>query len=338
MGELRQVLRQINESLSQTDAALDRLQQTYEAGPAADEAVTALAAKSGTEAGSDKVSLLSLKNGSMLAYVSSLLLLVGEKLSPEGSTGERGRAGAIEQRVCLERGIKPLEKKLGYQLDKLTRAYVRLQKEHAAAAERARARSEADANADADSSDEEDEEALSYRPNAGALAATAAPGGGRGDERGGTYKPPKIAAALPPQRGQHFEDRFNAQDHKDRSSRSRMQAMDEFIREQADRPEWEASVGANIVDHGKGGIKSARDHDRDSEMTRFEEENFTRLNSVGNKAEKRKAKQRERFAKVSMIGGEDFSIFSSKRRLEDSTARKAHKKPRSSWDRAKKKL
>ncbi|AGO11213.1 AaceriACL051Cp [[Ashbya] aceris (nom. inval.)] len=337
MGELRQVLKQINESLLQTDAAIDRLQQTYEAGPAADEPVTALAAKSGTEAGSDKVSLLSLKNGSMLAYVSSLLLLVGEKLeSREGSTGERGRAGAIEQRVCLERGIKPLEKKLGYQLDKLTRAYARFQKEHADAAERARARSEA--NEEADSSDESEEEALNYRPNAGALASAGAPAGGRHDERSGAYKPPKIAAALPPQRGQHFEDRFNAQDHKDRSSRSRMQAMDEFIREQADRPEWEVSVGANIVDHGKGGIKSARDHDRDSEMTRFEEENFTRLNSVGNKAEKRKAKQRERFAKVSMIGGEDFSIFSSKRRLEDSTGRKAHKKPRSSWDRAKKKL
>lgn len=43
-------------------------------------------------------------------------------------------------------------------------------------------------------------------------------------------------------------------------------------------------------------------------------------------------------AKVNMIAGEDFSIFNSKRKLEDSTSRRGNKKSRNAWERAKKKL
>lgn len=41
---------------------------------------------------------------------------------------------------------------------------------------------------------------------------------------------------------------------------------------------------------------------------------------------------------MNVIGGEDFGIFSSKRKLEDSTSRRGAKKTRSAWDRAQRRL
>ena len=118
-----------------------------------------------------------------------------------------------------------------------------------------------------------------------------------------------------------------------------MQAMDEYLKEESDQPEWATSIGANIVNHGKGGIKSLRATEKERDVTRYEEDNFTRMNNMGtSKVEKRKQKQRERMAKVNIIGGEDFSIFNSKRKMEDSTSRRGTKKTRSAWDRAKRRL
>ena len=49
-------------------------------------------------------------------------------------------------------------------------------------------------------------------------------------------------------------------------------------------------------------------------------------------------KQRERAARANIIGGEDFGIFNSKRKLEDSTARRGNKRSKTAWERAKKRL
>ena len=188
---------------------------------------------------------------------------------------------------------------------------------------------------------------MSYRPNV-IKSKSISKGKGKKDEddnkkqlnKDSIYKPPKISAMLPPtQASQHFEDKFNAKEHKDHSNRSRMQAIDEYLRDQSEQPDWESSIGANIVDHGRGGIKSLRDTERERRVTEYEEENFTRINHLGmNKAERKRMKQRERAARANIIGGEDFGIFNSKRKLEDSTSRRGNKRSKTAWERAKKRL
>ncbi|KAG0678051.1 hypothetical protein C6P41_004451 [Kluyveromyces marxianus] len=336
-AELSAVLNTIKESLKSCGESLDKLEEVYE-----DE--------SGESWRGDKVSLLSLKNGSMLSYLSSLMVVLGEKLGKDG-VASRGREEAIEQRVVLERGVKPLEKKLGYQLDKLTRAYMRMEADLQASQVSSTSGKEKEKEAaeeEEDSSESEDE--TQFRPNGSAMVTGKTSGKASGKARaeanaassadaeasGSIYRPPKISAALPPQH--HFEDKFNAQEHKDKSSRSRMQAMEEYLKETSEQPEWEASIGANIVNHGRGGVKTSRDTERERDIQRFEEENFTRLNPNGSKVDKRLKKQREISAKVNMIAGEDFSIFNSKRKLEESTSRRGSKKSRNAWERAKRKL
>ncbi|SCU84708.1 LAFA_0D11540g1_1 [Lachancea sp. 'fantastica'] len=366
MSSLNSVLHQINESLSSTSESLEALKRQYEQPASEHNGVKGRVIQDILKVGDDvdKVSLLSLKNGSLLAYVNSLVQVVGEKLSRQDMTSSQGRNSSVEHRVVLERGVRPLEKQLSYQLDKLTRAYTRMENEYTTAEKRAMEKQEqklqnGDDQSDNSSAEEDSEdEAMSFRPNAGALVekSTSARSSRKptskvpdsnsnnegedeeeGAESSATYRPPKISAMLPP-RQHHFEDKFNAQEHKDRSGKSRMQAMDEYVREMSEQPEWEASVGTNILNHGKGGIKSSRDAEKEQRVKNYEEENFTRLNLKGNKAERRKAKQRERAARVNMVGGEDFSIFNSKRKLEDSTSRQATKKPRGAWDRAKRRM
>ncbi|XDT32131.1 Sas10/Utp3/C1D family [Nakaseomyces glabratus] len=349
---LKSTLREINESLKATSESLDKLQDQYEAGLPIEGGLKKYLGKDGS--GNEQVSLLTLKNDSMLAYLNSLLHILHDKMDRTGErvTADGHRERTIEHRVVLERGVKPLEKKISYQLDKLTRAYTRMEKEYTDAEKRAAEKSAHREAEDSDSADDSSDEELSYRPNASALVASKDKTSrdrknkgdeGEGDESGedeeksGVYRPPKINAVLPPQQ-HHFEDRFVARDHKNKSNRSRMQAMEDYIKENSEQPDWESSIGANIVNHGRGGVKSLRDTEKECQVTTYEEENFTRLNVGSSSAEKRKQKQRERNAKVNIIGGEDFSIFNSKRKLEDSTSRRGNKKSRNAWDRAKRRL
>ncbi|KAK5778885.1 small subunit rRNA maturation protein LCP5 PWA37_001215 [Arxiozyma heterogenica] len=378
MSSLQAILESINGSLKTTLESVSKLENLYGEGQEDKSNGFESFFDSKDKASSsskERVSLLSLKNGAILSYVQSLLMIAHDKMDPDcrDPTGDKGRQLAIENRVVLERGVKPLEKKLSYQLDKLIRAYRRMEKEYMDAERRAteklsridhddRSHSDEENNSDdskssssdSDSSDEEEEE-MSYRPNV-IKSKSIRKDKGRGHESGeeeennennkqpkkdGIYRPPKISAMLPPTAhiSQHFEDKFNAKDHKDHSNRSRMQAIDEYLRDQSEQPDWESSVGANIVDHGRGGIKSLRDTERERRVTEYEEENFTRINYLGmNKAERKRMKQREHAARANIIGGEDFGIFNSKRKLEDSTSRRGNKRSKTAWERAKKRL
>ncbi|CCD23283.1 small subunit rRNA maturation protein LCP5 NDAI_0B02480 [Naumovozyma dairenensis CBS 421] len=380
MSELNSILKEMNASLETVSESIEILHNNYlqdheeteqEGGNNTDDTLHSYLKLNKNE----KVSLLSLKNDSMLSYINSLLLIVGNKLKTRKGNNDDDvafydlRDKTIENRVVVERGIKPLEKKLSYQLDKLIRAYYKAEKEFKDAENRAIEKSalhdkkeSTNSDDDDDSGSEEDEdEEMAYRPNTTGLTKTSSKekaasrakeqeegeGEGEGDgtegadeNESGIYRPPKINAMLPPtQQSSHFEDKFIVKEHKNRSNHSRMQAMEEYLKDQTDQPDWESSIGANIVNHGKGGIKSSRASEKERKVTSYEEDNFTRLNNLGtSKIEKKKQKQRERMAKVNIIGGEDFSIFNSKRKMEDSTSRRGNKKSRSAWDRAKRRL
>lgn len=378
MSSLQAILESINGSLKTTLESVSKLENLYEEGQEdkSNRFESFFDSKDKSSSSSkERVSLLSLKNGAILSYVQSLLMIAHDKMDPDcrDPTGDKGRQLAIENRVVLERGVKPLEKKLSYQLDKLIRAYRRTENEYMDAERRTTEklsridhddRSHSDekndsddsksSSSDSDSGDEEEEE-MSYRPNV-IKSKSIRKDKGRGDENGeeeennknnkesnndSIYRPPKISAMLPPtaHTSQSFEDKFNAKDHKDHSNRSRMQAIDEYLRDQSEQPDWESSIGTNIVDHGRGGIKSLKDTERERRVTEYEEENFTRINHLGmNKAERKRMKQRERAARANIIGGEDFGIFNSKRKLEDSTSRRGNKRSKTAWERAKKRL
>lgn len=358
MADLKNLMKSINVSLKETSKSITKLQTLYEDDQqnGTQRGIEAMFGSSESSS-KERVSLLSLKNGAMLSYVNALLMVVHDKMDPscQDPTAETGRQLAIENRVVLERGVKPLEKKLSYQLDKLIRAYRRMEKEYIDAEKRATERASAvihgngedseSESGSASDSDEEDEE-MAYRPNvikskrAQSVEIQADNKEEAPTSQDGVYRPPKISATLPPTAtSQHFEDKFNVKDHKDRSNRSRLQAMDEYLRDQSEQPDWESSIGANIVDHGRGGIKSLRDTEKERRVTDYEEDNFTRVNHMGkSKIERRKLKQRERAARVNIIGGEDFGIFNSKRKLEDSTSRRGNKRSKSAWERAKKRL
>lgn len=378
MSSLQAILESINGSLKTTLESVSKLENLYEEGQEdkSNRFESFFDSKDKSSSSSkERVSLLSLKNGAILSYVQSLLMIAHDKMDPDcrDPTGDKGRQLAIENRVVLERGVKPLEKKLSYQLDKLIRAYRRTENEYMDAERRTTEklsridhddRSHSDekndsddsksSSSDSDSGDEEEEE-MSYRPNV-IKSKSIRKDKGRGDESGeeeennennkesnndSIYRPPKISAMLPPtaHTSQYFEDKFNAKDHKDHSNRSRMQAIDEYLRDQSEQPDWESSIGTNIVDHGRGGIKSLKDTERERRVTEYEEENFTRINHLGmNKAERKRMKQRERAARANIIGGEDFGIFNSKRKLEDSTSRRGNKRSKTAWERAKKRL
>lgn len=350
MSELTMLLKQINESLKATSDSITKLESNYDHLDSDSGIVSHLDIDQ-----NEKVSLLSLKNASMLSYITSLMSIVSEKLDTKSkdASAMKGREKSIENRVVLERGIKPLEKKLGYQLDKLVRAYMRAEKEYNDAKKRAEEKNDRNGHDEVENENSDDEgasssedEELSYRPNVIRSKSTDKKSKdfneeqeGAEDNNDGIYRPPKINAMLPPQVSTHFEDKFSVKDHKDRSNNSRMQAMEEYIKNQSDQPDWGTSIGADILDHGRGGIKSSRATEKERRVTTFEEDNFTRVNHMGmNKTERKRQKQRQRIASANVIGGEDFGIFNSKRKLEDSTSRRNNKKPRSAWDRAKKRL
>ena len=171
MSQLTSLLTQINTSLKAASDSITNLEAVYDSTLTGSEVLSGLNVSS-----SEKVSLLSLKNDSMLSYIGGLLTVLRgrigqhhekDKISDSGFNSEdieKGRMICIEDRVVLERGVKPLEKKLEYQLSKLVRAYLRMEKEYNDAKERA-TRNESDSGSEEDEEDEEEDENLAYRPN-----------------------------------------------------------------------------------------------------------------------------------------------------------------------------
>ena len=123
MSSLQAILESINGSLKTTLESVSKLENLYEEGQEdkSNRFESFFDSKDKSSSSSkERVSLLSLKNGAILSYVQSLLMIAHDKMDPDcrDPTGDKGRQLAIENRVVLERGVKPLEKKLSYQLDK----------------------------------------------------------------------------------------------------------------------------------------------------------------------------------------------------------------------------
>ncbi|SGZ41583.1 uncharacterized protein HGUI_03784 [Hanseniaspora guilliermondii] len=323
------------------------------------------------------LSLLSLKNDSMLSYIQSIAYLmleenevqIGAKVDDDSDEEEETIANDINkyewntivQKTIIEKAIKPIEKKLQYQLDKLCKVYYnefeRLQKEQQK--QEKKTQIDEDKSGEEDNSDSEenssDDEQM-YKPNIETETKIFKNRASRMDEAegereeqiskqdivSGKYQPIKVSQNI------QFEDKFDYNADKN-AKKNKLQSMEEYLQEMQDKPEWESSIGANLQKSGKKSMSLKSQHvmNKERELDEYEETNFIRLNrnslpGQNNKAQKKLRKQKELRDRVNVIAGEDFSIFNNsgaqKRKFEGSTTRGGNKKPKGAWDRAKKRL
>lgn len=278
------------------------------------------------------ISLLDLKNELFLSYLQNLVFLILIKLrhatdSDKNSArslelNDEATKKLVELRLYLEKGVKPLEGRLAYQINKVVRAA----DDTAAAATIANAKSKlgkpkkADAFEDSGSEDEsssdesEDVDELSYRPNPSALVRPSTESTKTSKSNmhtDGIYKPPRITATAMPTSGGGKKER------KERTQKS--QTLDEFVRtELSTAPLAEPSIGSTIVAGGRR-VKGERERKDEAERAEYEEKMLTRLAPL-TKKEKAKRGQNER---GSGYGGEEWrDLGAGLDRIENLTKRK----------------
>ncbi len=249
----------------------------------------------------DGISLLDVKNELLLSYLQNLVFLILLKIRNASPTAT-GNAEAgdslndevvkklVQLRLYLEKGVRPLEGRLKYQIDKVVRAAEDADRSASQKASNGVAKSSArepKRNANSGSDEESDEEAsddgsvgapaaqideLSYRPNPAAFQRPAAasvhrePAASADD---GIYRPPRITAtAMPTTRGREERGPRKA---------AKSATLDEFIAtELSTAPVAEPSIGSTITSGGRR-TKSQRERDEDAERRTYEETNLVRL-------------------------------------------------------------
>jgi U3 small nucleolar ribonucleoprotein protein LCP5 len=275
----------------------------------------------------DGTSLFDVKNDLLLSYIQNLVFLIILKLRDTTETKSAVDADLdaatvqklTELRVYLERGVRPLEGRLKYQIEKVLGAVGEV--EHrasrgvAGASKNGNEIGSDEAGFDSDQDEavpdtnvsETKPDPLSYRPNPAALlrkpdpAATESSASSGRKAASGTYKPPRITPTAMPTSSP--ADRREAPAARRRKSH----LLDDYISsELSQAPQAQPSIGSNltIVNRGRGAL-SARDRQKEKERTAYEEANFQRLPSES-KAERRKARQRGEGVRRNQYGGEDF--------------------------------
>jgi len=247
----------------------------------------------------DGISLLDTKSEILLSYLHNLVFLIIFQLrnasSKQNSKDSEDVADApireeavkklIELRVFLDRGVRPLEGRLKYQVDKVVKAAEDAERtERSGQSRKSRKASKADRGSDqgssddedASGSDEEDEDMdeMAYRPNVAAFSKAKSEEKKRQttsaaeEPSDGIYRPPKIMpTALP------STDRREREDRRPRRSN----VIDEFVNaEMSSAPMAEPSIGSTIIAGGRQ-TKSKKDREHEADRTRYEETNFVRL-------------------------------------------------------------
>lgn len=260
------------------------------------------------------ISLLDTKNEIFLSYLQTLALrnlevirsvrhILGsrngdknKKSSEAGSTEskrlqEQMVKDLVRHRVYLEKGVRPLEERLRYQIDKVVRA-ADDEERRSAPAEKS-ATTPADQDSDAEDAGDTDVNELAYRPNPASFArpAAVAQDQRRADDSG-VYRPPRITATAMPS-----TERREKRDGRPQRSAT----MDEFIAsEHSSAPSAMPSIGSTIVDGGRRD-KSAKEREKEAERREYEETHLMRLPKEGKKEiGKRNARDR------GMFGGEEW--------------------------------
>ncbi|KAJ0118887.1 Sas10/Utp3/C1D family protein [Diaporthe amygdali] len=276
---------------------------------------------SSVEAPKDGISLLDVKNELLLSYLQNLVFLILVKLrksKQNDSNDDNSRVDdgevvkkLVELRLYLEKGVRPLEEKLRYQIEKVLRAADDAERNEKAAQAAAASGSESESSDD-DSDEDSDEEAqsgedsvptpnitgLQARPNLGAIARRAATetGGKTSKERDGVYRPPRVAPTVMP-----------TTERREKRERGPMKSatMDEFVADElSTAPVAQPSIGTNIAQFGRR-LKTASERKEEDERRDYEERNFTRLPKESKKERAQKAARDGRSGRMD-YGGEEW--------------------------------
>ncbi|KAF9890118.1 hypothetical protein FE257_006279 [Aspergillus nanangensis] len=270
------------------------------------------------------ISLLDTKSDLLLSYLQNLVFLTlfqirdlsTETSDEDPETNQWLRDEAVkkltELRVYLDRGVRPLEGRLKYQVDKVIKAAEDAERtDRTAVNTKARkgasgsqdesASDDGSSDSEDDSEDDEAEEVdeMAHRPNISAFTKKMAPESkpDKASERAssdGIYRPPRIMpTALPTS---------ETRERKDRGPR-RSNVIDEFVNaEMSSAPMAEPSIGSLITRGGRH-TKSRKERDHETEKTTYEETNFTRL---AKESKKDRAKRQAQGGAESGFGGEEW--------------------------------
>ncbi|KAI1100469.1 hypothetical protein F4804DRAFT_319021 [Jackrogersella minutella] len=281
---------------------------------------------SGIQSTKDGVSLLDVKNELLLSYLQNLVFLILIKIRNAKNTSLEDQdeedetdlsdivvKKLVELRLYLDKGVRPLEEKLQFQLDKILRAVEDADRIASQAAKDAEAGSGSESGEESADSDGEDgsENGRPARPaldisakqfapsfnnfappsNPVGMAAAAAT-----EDKTGAYRPPKITPTVMP-----------TAERRERVERRPMKSatMDEYIsNELSTVPVAEPSVGTTIVSGGRK-MKSASQRQEEDRRREYEESNFVRLPKESKKERTKRNKMEGRSARMN-FGGEDW--------------------------------
>ncbi|KAL1839656.1 hypothetical protein VTJ49DRAFT_1266 [Mycothermus thermophilus] len=270
------------------------------------------------------LSLLDVKNELLLSYLQNLVFLILLKLRQSKSGSDAQQDGQslselvvsklVELRLYLEKGTRPLEDKLRFQIDKVLRAADDADRA-AKAAEQAAAnghKSDSESGSEDSESDEEEDQPngldkvnvtdLQHRPNLASWQRPAAAAQAKGMEKdtSGVYRPPKIAPVVMP-----TTERREKADRRPLKSAT----LDEFIAdEMSTAPIAEPSIGTTIVNRGRK-VKTAAERRREEERREFEETNFVRLPKESKKDRAKRARMEGNSRRMN-FGGEEWRDLS----------------------------
>ncbi|KAJ4422930.1 hypothetical protein N0V82_002457 [Gnomoniopsis sp. IMI 355080] len=273
------------------------------------------------DAPKDGISLLDVKNELLLSYLQNLVFLILVKLrkakeadssdsEDESSLDDEVVRKLVELRLYLEKGVRPMEDKLRYQIEKVLRAADDSERNAKAAAAAADNISESESGSDSDgATDDDDTEKaasanvsdLAFRPSLGALARHTTESTSKSSkDTNGVYKPPKIAPTAMP-----------TTETRERRQRGPIKSatMDEFIAdEMSSAPQAQPSIGTNIVQFGRR-LKTAGERKEEDERRNYEERNFVRLAKASKTDRAKQAAVDARRGRMN-YGGEEFRDLS----------------------------
>lgn len=289
-------------------------------------ALPALPSADSVVAPENGITLLDAKNDIFLAYLQTLALRnlavirsVGKHIKTKSSDSKPIDSAFDDQlvknlvthRVYLEKGVRPLEDRLKYQIDKVVRAAddeANTSTQKAAAAAAAPTANGKATSSDEEASDDDNDNdgasdadsvnELSYRPNPSSFARPQMSSEptrtteGAVDTGDGIYRPPRITATSMP-----TTERKEARDKRPMHSAT----IDEYVASELSvAPLAQPSIGSTIVAGGRKD-KSAKERAVEAERREYEESNLVRLPK---ESKKERAKKGGRG--LSAYGGEDW--------------------------------
>jgi U3 small nucleolar ribonucleoprotein protein LCP5 len=260
------------------------------------------------------ISLLDVKNELLLSYLQNLVFLILLKLRAR-SSGESDQLHPhdevvqklVELRIYLEKGVRPLENRLKYNIDKIIRSADDAARRTAQVTAKPKPNNtthdtgsgsdESDAESAASDQTADSEDEMAYAPNKAAVvrAEQEQPSArDRESAKDGIYRPPKITPMAMPT----TEGRAERRDRRPNKSAT----LDEFIAtELSSAPIAEPSIGSTIT-HGGRHTKSEKERREENERREYEESNFTRLAPKSKKEKRKEDKGRSQGG----FGGEEW--------------------------------